>query len=507
MQAEVSTTRATRREWLGLIVIALPCLLYSMDLTVLNLAVPSLSADLKPSSTQLLWIIDIYGFFVAGSLITMGTLGDRIGRRRLLMIGAVAFGVASILAAFSTSAPMLIAMRALLGVAGATIAPSTLSLIRNMFHDPAQRTLAIGIWISSFSAGAAIGPLVGGLLLEQFWWGSVFLISVPVMVLLLVLAPVLLPEFRDPQAGRLDLASAVLSLAAVLPTIYGLKHIAAEGLSALSLACIAAGFAAGIWFVRRQRGLTSPLIDLRLFRSGAFSAALAAYTVGAMVSFGVFVLIAQYLQLVAGLSPLRAGLWTVPSALAFVVGSMFTPALARRIRPTSLVFAGLLVAAFGFGLLTVADEASEFPLVVSGFVVACVGLAPVFTLSTDILLSHAPPERAGAAAALSETGSEFGGAFGIALLGSIGTVVYQSTLGDAAPPGTSVEAWEAARNTLGAALSVADELPAASGLADVARGAFAKSLQLASAVAAAIVIVTAILTMALFRRAATGRAN
>src|SRR5829696_7253088 len=218
--------RATRREWIGLAVIALPCLVYAMDLTVLTLAVPSLSVDLRPSSTELLWIVDIYGFLVAGFLITMGTLGDRIGRRRLLLIGAAAFGAASVVAAFASNPEMLIASRALLGVAGATLAPSTLSLIRSMFHDPEQRTVAIGIGVTSFSSGAAIGPLVGGVLLEHFWWGSVFLLSVPVMALLLVLGPFLLPEFRDPQAGRLDLTSAALSLAAVLAVIYGMKQIA-----------------------------------------------------------------------------------------------------------------------------------------------------------------------------------------------------------------------------------------------------------------------------------------
>src|SRR5687768_5284674 len=252
------TSRATRRDWIGLTVLALPCVLYSMDLTVLNLAVPHLSADLQPTGSQLLWIVDIYGFLVAGSLITMGTLGDRIGRRRLLLIGAAAFGVGSVLAALSRTAEMLIATRALLGIAGATLAPSTLSLIRNMFLDPRQRTFAIGVWVTSYSVGGAIGPLIGGVLLQYFWWGSVFLIAVPVMVLLLAVGPILLPEFRDPNAGRPDLVSAALSLAAVLAVIYGLKQIAQDGPGWLPTLSIVAGLAVGVAFVRRQLTLADP---------------------------------------------------------------------------------------------------------------------------------------------------------------------------------------------------------------------------------------------------------
>src|SRR4051812_34535069 len=267
-----SAPGAGRREWIGLAVLALPCLLYSMDLTVLNLAVPHLTTDLQPSSAQLLWIVDVYGFMVAGCLITMGTLGDRIGRRRLLLSGAAAFGVASVLAAFSTSPGMLIATRALLGVAGATLAPSTLSLIRAMFLDPRQRMAAIAVWGSSYSVGGAIGPLVGGLLLERFWWGSVLLIGVPVMVLLLILGPRLLPETRDPEPGPLDLVSTSLSLVAVLATIYGFKSLAQDGLGWLPLAAVLLGLAVGGIFVRRQLTLSTPLIDLRLFRAPAFSA-------------------------------------------------------------------------------------------------------------------------------------------------------------------------------------------------------------------------------------------
>src|ERR1700737_3225180 len=259
------TTKAPRSAWIGLAVLALPCMITVMDLTVLNLAMPHLSAALKPTGAQLLWIVDIYGFMLAGALIPVGGLGDRIGRRKLLLIGAAAFGTASVLAAFSTSALMLIATRALLGVAGAALVPSTLSLLRTMFENDAERTKAIGVWGASFAVGAAIAPLVGGVLLEHFWWGSVFLVNVPVMVLLLVLGPLLLPEFRDPSAGRLDLVSAALSLLAVLATIYGLKQIAQDGPTWLPALSIVAGVALGVAFVRRQRTLADPLIDLRLF--------------------------------------------------------------------------------------------------------------------------------------------------------------------------------------------------------------------------------------------------
>ena len=494
MTADESVPRAGRREWIGLAVIALPCLLYSMDLTVLNLAVPQLSADLQPSSSQLLWIVDIYGFMVAGSLITMGTLGDRIGRRRLLLIGAAAFGLASVLAAFSRSAEMLIATRALLGIAGATLAPSTLSLIRNMFLDPQQRTVAIGVWVTSYSVGGAIGPLIGGILLEYFWWGSVFLIGVPVMVLLLVLGPRLLPEFRDPAAGRLDIPSAALSLAAVLAVIFGLKRTAEAGVGWLPLASVVTGLVLGSRFVRRQRKLADPLIDLRLFRVPAFSASLATYTLGTLVAFGAYIFIAQYLQLVLGLSPLRAGLATVPAMAAFVLGSMVVPALSRRIPPAHVMGAGLVLAAIGFGVLTQVDRPSGLAVLIAGSVIYSLGLAPVVILATDLIVGSAPVERAGAASAISETSSELGGALGIAIFGSIGTAVYRSLMTHGVPDGISFEAASAARSTLGAALAVAQQLPNRLGaeLLDTARAAFGQAFELTAAISAVVSLATAI---------------
>jgi len=480
-------------------------MLYSMDLTVLNLALPSLSAELRPSSSQLLWIVDIYGFLIAGFLIPMGALGDRIGRRRLLLIGATAFGIASVVAAFSTSAEMMIASRALLGLAGATLAPSTLSLIRNMFHDPTQRTAAIGMWITSYSVGGAIGPFLGGLLLQHFWWGSVFLLSVPVMALLLVLGPILLPEFRDPQAGRLDLLSSAMSLAAVLLVIYGIKQIAEGGFGWLPALSIVAGLVVGFAFLRRQRELRDPLIDIRLFQLPAFSASLITYLVGTFVAFGSFVFVSQYLQLVIGLSPLKAGLWTLPWAVAFILGSNLTPVIGRRYRPAFVIAAGLAITAAGLAVLTQADGAAGLVVVVTGSVIYSLGLAPVFTLATDMIVGAAPPERAGAAAAISETSSEFGGALGIALLGSIGTVVYRSRLADTIPAGVSAEAAEAARDTLGGAVAIASRLPEQLGgqLLDAASDAFARSLKVTAVISAVISVSAAIVAIVLLRHLRT----
>ncbi len=486
---------ATRREWIGLGVIAFPCLLYSMDLSVLNLAVPALSRDLRPSASQLLWIIDIYGFLVAGSLITMGTLGDRIGRRRLLMIGAAAFGVTSVIAAFSRSAEMLIAARALLGLAGATLAPSTLSLIRNMFHDPRERTVAISVWITSYSVGGAIGPLLGGVMLEHFWWGSVFLLAVPVMVLLLAVGPRLLPEFRDESAGRLDLVSAGMSLSSVLLVIYGLKKIAEDGWALMPAAAIAAGIAIGVVFVRRQRGLADPLIDLDLFRSPAIAGALVTYTLSLFVAFAAWIFIAQYLQLVLGLTPLQAGLWTLPWSLGFVAGSLWTPKLVRRYPRQLVMAAGMVMASAGFVVLTRVGASSGLGAMVTASVLFSVGLGPAVTLVTDIVLGAAPPERAGAASALSETSAELGGALGIAILGSVGVAVYRGAMALAVPSGVPPEAAVTARSTLGGAVAAAAKLPeaVAAPLLSSAREAFTVGFQRASWISAVVCAGLAIL--------------
>jgi MFS transporter, DHA2 family, multidrug resistance protein len=495
--------KATNREWFGLAVLALPCMLYSMDLTVLNLAVPKLSASLRPGNTELLWIADIYGFVLAGALIPMGVLGDRIGRRRLLLIGAAAFGCASVIAAFAPSVGTLIAARALLGLAAATLAPSTLSLLRSMFLDPKQRTFAIGVWIASFSAGGAIGPVIGGVLLQFFWWGSVFLINLPVMLLLLAVGPRLLPEFRDPQAGRPDILSAALCIATVLPVIYGIKRIAGQGADWLAVAAIVAGLVIGGVFLTRQRKLSVPFIDLGLFRQVTFSAALAVNIFGFFVAFGTFLLIAQYLQLVIGLSPLAAGLWSAPSGIAFIVGAMLTPRITNHLRPPHVIAIGFVIAALGFGFLTQTGTRNDLAVVATAYAVFSFGLAPVFTLASDLIVSTAPPQRAGAAAGISEMSTELGGALGIALLGSVVTFIYRetvtSTLGGDLPP----DALAAARETLGGALSIAGTLPdeVRVTLDNVSRRAFVEAFQTTAMVSAAIALVAAAGTVLIFGRA------
>jgi DHA2 family multidrug resistance protein-like MFS transporter len=494
--------RATSRDWLGLAVIALPCMVYAMDMTVLNLALPVLSAELRPSAAQLLWMVDIYSFLVAGFLITMGNLGDRIGRRKLLLIGGAAFGGASLIAAFSTSAEMLIAMRALLGVAGATLAPSTMSLIRNMFHDEEQRRFAIGVWIASFSMGAAIGPLVGGALLQWFHWGSVFLVAVPVMVLLLVLGPLVLPEFKDPDAGPIDLASALLSLCAVLAAVYGIKTIATDGFVLAGLLPLSAGVALGWAFVRRQSRLAHPLLDIALFRQPRFAAALAAYALSCLAMFGVYIFITQYLQVVRSLDPLSAGLVTLPWALAFVFGSLGAPRLASWFAPVRILIGGQVAAVIGFLMLLMVDTGTGLPWLVAGTVVMSLGMAPVFTLGNEIIITSAPPERAGAASALSETASELSGALGVALLGSLGVAWYQARVGAGMPAALPAPAADAARDTLAGALHAAGSLGGADGplFAALARGAFVESLHLVTLAGAAVIAAACLMTALLLMR-------
>ena len=382
---------------MGLGVITIACMIYSMDLSVLFLAVPSIVKDLDPTPTQLLWINDIYGFMVAGFLVTMGSLGDRIGRRKVLLIGAAAFGLASIFAAFSTSANMLILARALLGIAGATIAPSTLSLVFSMFPNEAEKNRAMGIWGTGFAVGGLVGPVIGGVLLQFFGWGSVFLINVPIMAALLIVAPFLLPEYKSENGGKLDLASVALSLGTILPVIFGLKQLAAYGLATMPFAAILIGTALGYLFIRRQNHLTDPMIDLALFKVPAFNTALLVNLAGIFFVFAIFLYQNQYLQLVLDLSPLHAGLWSIIPSLIFTFMSLYSHKFIARFGASQAVIGGLLINALAFATMAIAAlYASLFGILGAAMLIG-LGFVPVILTTMNMIVSSAPIERAGAA--------------------------------------------------------------------------------------------------------------
>lgn len=484
--------RAGSREWIGLALLALPTILLGLDLTLLHLALPVLAVDLRPTSVQSLWIVDAYGFMIAGFLITMGTLGDRIGRRKLLMIGAAAFGLCSLAAAYSTSAAMLIAARALLGVAGATLMPSTLALISNMFLHPQQRALAIGVWATMFALGMAAGPLVGGVLLEHYWWGAAFLVALPVIAVLLLAAPFLLPEYRSPHEGSLDIGSVALSLCSLLPIIYGIKRIAKDGIGGTAMLAIGAGVVFTLLFIRRQRRLSSPLVDLALFSSRAFSIALLVLLVGLTGVGGTMLLVTQYLQLVAGLSPLAAGMWMGPPALAMLVAGITAPLLARRIR-TGYVIAGALgLSVVGYVILAQLSHTPHgIALVTAAFSLVYLGLGTIAALGTDLVVGAAPAGKAGAASAMSEMVQEFGLAIGIATLGSLSTAMYRIRMADQGLDTIPADLQRAVADSLAGAKSVAEKLPV--GLLEEAQAAFMDAFNTAAAASGVTVAILAVL--------------
>lgn len=493
---------AGAREWIGLALLALPTILLGLDLTLLHLALPALALDLRPTSSQALWIVDAYGFMIAGLLITMGTLGDRIGRRKLLMVGAAAFGVASVMAAFSASAPMLIAARAALGVAGATLMPSTLALISNMFPHPHQRALAIGVWATMFALGMAAGPVVGGVLLEHYWWGAAFLVALPVVGLLLVAAPFLLPEYRAPEQGRLDLPSVALSLLALLPIVYGVKQLAKDGIGAGVSLVIGGGLIFMILFIRRQRRLSSPLIDLDLFVSRAFSVALVVLLVGLIGVGGTMLLVTQYLQLVVGLSPLAAGLWMGPPALAMLLAGIAAPLLARQIRPGYVIAGALGLSVVGYLMLSQLDHGPHgIALVTTSFSLVYLGLGTIAALGTDLVVGTAPAEKAGSASAISETVQELGLAVGIATLGSMTTAIYRARMVDHVSV-MAPDIQSAVSGSLAGATSVSPALP--TGVLEQAQAAFMTGLNTAAATSAISVAILAGLAAITLRHIGVG---
>ncbi|GAA1129810.1 MFS transporter [Citricoccus alkalitolerans] len=481
-------TPAGTKEWLALSVLVLAVTLLAIDGTVLYLAVPALTADLAPTATQILWIGDIYSFVLAGLLVTMGNLADRIGRKRLLLIGSVAFGLASVTAAFAPSAEVLILGRALLGVAGATIMPSTLSIIRNLFHEPIQRTRAIALWSAGAMAGGAVGPLVGGILLESFWWGAVFLINVPVIILIVVLGLWLLPESRNPRAGHIDVTSAVLSVLAIVPVVYAIKQAVGMEIDWSVPVAALVGILAGWSFVHRQRHLETPMVDTSLFRIPAFRGAVAANTLSIFAFFGLLFFFSQYLQLVRGYSPFWAGLAEIPATVASMAVVAVVGLFLSKLGLGRAIAAGLLLGSVGLVALGVSEGLPSYWGIGISLAVIGLGIGLAMTLSTDAVVSAAPPERAGAASSISETAYELGIALGIAVLGSIQTALYRANLH--IPAETPPEVAASVQDSLASGSSALQGRN--SELLSMAQLAFTHGMQVTSYIAAALLVVAAV---------------
>ncbi len=499
-----SRIRGGRRDWLALALLMFPVLLVAVDNTALTFALPAIASALDTSGVQLLWVVDAYPLVLAGLLVAMGSLGDRIGRRRLLIIGSIGFAAVSAATAFAPSAGWLIAGRAALGFFGAMLMPSTLSLIRNIFPDPNRRRLAIAVWAAGFSGGAALGPIFGGWLVEQFWWGAVLLVAVPIMLPLLVLGPAFIPESRDPSPGKVDAPSILLSLFAMAPVVSGIKEFATEGPGAAALGTMAFGVAMGVVFVRRQQRLHSPLLDISLFRNRVFSMAITA-NVLALFSFNGFILfLAQHLQLIEGMSPSAAGMAMIPALVVTVVAGLAAVPAVRKVRPGFVVAAGLAMSATGYSLVTFGSHAGGPSLLLAALLILALGVGTAETISNDLILGSAPPEKSGAAAAVSETGYEVGALLGTAVLGSILTASYQHNLrlpagiSEAAPTAGTAQAGE----TLAGAMELAARLPQP--MADAVRlaaaGAFDSGVHITAAIGLVLMATAAVLAAVVLRK-------
>lgn len=491
--ADAQARRVGWRGWAALVVLMLPVLLVSVDNTVLSFALPEIALALEPTSAQQLWIIDAYPLVLAGLLVTMGTLGDRFGRRRMLLIGATGFALVSALAAFAPSAAWLIAGRAAMGVFGAMLMPATLSLLRSVFTDRDQRRMAIAVWAAMFSAGSALGPIVGGMLLEHFAWGSVFLLAVPVLVPLLVFAPLLVPESRDPNPGRIDPISIALSMATMIPVVYGIKELAVHGLSLVSALPILVGLGFGILFVRRQLRAQTPMLDMRLFRQGTFSGALLVNLLSVIALVGFLFFVAQHLQLIVGLSPIQAGLALVPGLALMIASGLVVVPIAKKWPARIVIPAALVFSVVGYTTIALATSPDGVFTLVAAFVSLGIGIGAAETVSNELVLASAPPAKAGAASAVSETAYELGAVLGTTVLGGILTALYRANL--IVPDGVPAAAAASARETLAGAIHAADAIGGATGdaLRDAAAHAFDSGVTVTALLGAALVVLAGVI--------------
>ncbi|GAA3159463.1 MFS transporter [Planomonospora alba] len=473
-RAATGTRVSGTGRWSVLVLLCLSLLLITVDATVLHIAVPALTAALDPSSVELLWIIDVYSLVVAPLLLTFGTLGDRYGRKRLVLAGYLVFGAASACAAFAPTAPALIAARMLLGLGGAMIMPATLSIIRQVFTDRRERAIALGVWSAVAAAGAAAGPMIGGLLVEHFWWGAVFLINVPILLGLLPAAARILPESRTRSGQPWDALSALLSVLGILALALGLKETGAGHPWGAAAFLCGAGLLA--WFVRRQRRLAVPLLDLALFRRRSFSIGVAAVLLTVFSLVGLQLMLAQYLQLVLGDSPVAAAVRMLPLMAAAVAGGLAGAHLLRLFGLRATMGGGLALTALSLApTLTWGTEEHPVALAVC-FVGIGFGLQAALLAASDTIMSAVPEEHAGGAAATEETAYELGAGLGVAVLGTVTTAVYAPAL----PPVAGVPAgmMTQARQSLAAAADVAHQVGGAAGAAllQQARAAFVSGL-------------------------------
>ncbi|MGW0466201.1 MFS transporter [Streptomyces sp. NPDC003027] len=487
--------------WVVLVVLCVSLLLVALDATVLHVAVPSLTEDLRPSSTALLWIVDAYPLICASLLILFGTLGDRVGRRRVLLLGYALFGLASAVAAMATAPEVLIGARALLGVGGAMIMPATLSILRAVFPDRRERATAIGIWTAVAAVGAATGPVLGGFLVEHYWWGSVFLINIPLMALILPLGRWLLPESKGGGEGPWDVLGALMAAAGVLGAVLGVKRIGA-GDPLLSLATagpLLLGVVLLVLFVRRQRRRTHPLIDMRLFSRAAFTTSVACIVLAMLALVGLELIAVQYLQLVLGLSPLETGLRLLPLTFAAMAAGATGSYTLRRIGPRRMVGWGFVLTAAAVLLLVLMGQHDRPLLLTVGFVLLGFGLQTTLFSAYESMLSEAPPESAGGAAAIGETSYQLGAGMGIALLGSVMNAAYAPGL--VGVPGVPAEASRSAANSLGEAYQVAEHLGGAAGTAlyHASRHAFVNGLHVTLFVSAGLLLLGALMALRLPR--------